>query len=46
LNVQDDFRAPVQHVHNLAARRITADSDWDTAERRDVYVAPCALERP
>ena len=43
LSVPDTYRDAVQRVHNRAAVRITADSDWDVAERREVYVAPREL---
>lgn len=43
LSVPDAYRDAVQQVHNRAAVRITADSDWNVAEQREVYVAPREL---
>lgn len=43
LSVPDAYRDAVQRVHNRAAVRITADSDWNVAEQREVYVAPREL---
>jgi len=34
LSVPDAYRDVVQNVHNRAAVRITADSDWSVAEQR------------
>lgn len=43
LSVPDADQDAVQRVHNRAAVRITTDSDWDMAARREVYVAPREL---
>lgn len=43
LSVPGAFRDAVQRVHNRAAVRITANSDWSVAEQREVYVAPREL---
>ncbi len=44
LTVPDTYRDAVQRVHNRAAERITADSDWNVAEQTEVYVAPRELQ--